>query len=89
VAKAQRIRELYKAGKSIREIAEIVGCLPEYVRVVARQRTSASGNPIQEAANRNWRAKHPEYDRARFRRWYWERGGRERQAARRVEARAS
>jgi transposase-like protein len=36
--KSDRIRALYAEGKSVAEIAEIVGCRPEYVRVAARQR---------------------------------------------------
>lgn len=36
--KAENIMRLYAKGLSTTEIAEIVGCLPEYVRVVARQR---------------------------------------------------
>lgn len=38
MTKADRIRALYAAGKSTREIADIIGCKTSYVRVVARQR---------------------------------------------------
>ncbi len=38
MSKASEIRALDAAGKSVAEIAEIVGCSREYVRVAARQR---------------------------------------------------
>ena len=38
VSKAQKIRALYAEGKTCNEIAQIVGCLPEYARVCAQQR---------------------------------------------------
>lgn len=38
MSKASEIRALDAAGKSVAEIAEIVGCRQEYVRVAARQR---------------------------------------------------
>lgn len=38
MSKAARIRALYAEGRSTREIAAIVGCRPEYVRVAGRQR---------------------------------------------------
>lgn len=38
MTKAARILELYAKGLTTREIADRVGCKPEYVRVVARQR---------------------------------------------------
>lgn len=41
MTKAQRILELYDGVRTTNEIAEIVGCLPAYVRVVARQRKSS------------------------------------------------
>lgn len=37
-SKAARIMKLYARGYSTREIGQMVGCRPEYVRVVARQR---------------------------------------------------
>ena len=40
MTKAERIRQLYRSGRTTREIADLVGCKPEYVRVVARQRAS-------------------------------------------------
>ncbi len=42
---AGEIRELYDEAGSLttKDIAEIVGCSPEYVRVCARQRITASG----------------------------------------------
>lgn len=42
--KAERIRNLYADGLlTVNEIAALVGCSPEYVRVAARQR--AGGRP--------------------------------------------
>lgn len=41
--KSDRIRALYAEGKSVAEIADVVGCLPEYVRVV-RQRSNGRSN---------------------------------------------
>jgi hypothetical protein len=39
MTKAERIRKLYADGfLSVKEIAALVGCRPEYVRVSARQR---------------------------------------------------
>jgi hypothetical protein len=38
VTKAERIREMGKLGWSTREIADVIGCRPEYVRVALRQR---------------------------------------------------
>lgn len=38
VSKAARIRELLAEGKSTREIADLLGCDPAYVRVAGRQR---------------------------------------------------
>lgn len=45
-SKASQIRELYDGVRSTAEIAEIVGCLPEYVRIVARQRKSGGVSDI-------------------------------------------
>lgn len=42
VTKTERILALYSTGKyTTREVADTVGCLPAYVRVVARQRKGA------------------------------------------------
>ena len=38
MTKADRIRKLYASGLAVKEIAEMVKCRPEYVRVAARQR---------------------------------------------------
>lgn len=38
MSKSSQILSLYDGVRSTREIADIVGCLPEYVRIVARQR---------------------------------------------------
>ena len=43
MTKADRIRELEKMGCTTREIADVVGCLPSYVRVVTRQRNGTGG----------------------------------------------
>ena len=44
ISKAERIRYLYRTGEyTTAMIAEVVGCLPEYVRVAARQRVLADG----------------------------------------------
>ena len=40
--KAAKIRELYATGMAVNAIAAEVGCRPEYVRVVARQRKGGS-----------------------------------------------
>lgn len=42
MTKSDQIRQLYDGVRTTREIAEIVGCLPEYVRVVARQKRAAN-----------------------------------------------
>lgn len=43
MTKSQRILELYKTGKyTTRQIADVVDCRTEYVRVVARQRRGRS-----------------------------------------------
>lgn len=49
VSKAQRIRKLYAQGKNCNEIAEIVGCLPEYARVCAQQRSRGQLSRADEA----------------------------------------
>jgi hypothetical protein len=41
MSKAKQIMALYDGKRTTREIADIVGCLPEYVRIVARQRRGA------------------------------------------------
>ncbi len=46
MTKAAEILSLYDGARSTREIAKIVGCLPEYVRVVARQRRGAGVSEI-------------------------------------------
>lgn len=43
MSKSEQIRRLYATGLSPQAIAARVGCLDSYVRVVARQRTAASG----------------------------------------------
>lgn len=49
VSKAQRIRALYAQGKTCNEIADIVGCLPEYARVCAQQRRRGALSKADEA----------------------------------------
>lgn len=46
--KAQRILSLYAKGLSTSEIAARVDCLPEYVRVVARQRKGKGQSEIDK-----------------------------------------
>ena len=52
-SKASRIREFYAQGLGTAEIASIVGCKPEYVRVAGRQRKEGS-NSVADVA---WRTK--------------------------------
>ena len=55
ISKAQRIRALYAQGKTCREIADIVGCRPEYARVCAQQRVGgADSNADTAYAIRSW-----------------------------------
>ena len=55
ISKAQRIRALYAQGKTCNEIAEIVGCRPEYARVCAQQRVGgADSNADTAYAIRSW-----------------------------------
>lgn len=44
--KSAEIMRLYEQGLSTREIADLVGCRPEYVRVVARQRKGSGRSDI-------------------------------------------
>ena len=68
--KAARIRALYAEGKTCKEIAAIVGCLPAYARVYARQRQPGAGSH----ADRKWR----EGDHYKaYQREYWARRWRE------------
>lgn len=48
MTKAQQIMKLYHGPTSLttRQIADRVGCLPAYVRVVARQRKGGGSSPI-------------------------------------------
>jgi hypothetical protein len=48
MTKAQQILALYDGKRSTREIAEIVGCDPAYVRVAARQRHGGSRSEIDK-----------------------------------------
>ena len=102
VTKAQRILDLYDGKRTTTEIAKIVGCLPEYVRVVARQReggrssksdrkyrTSPKGMKKKKAYERKHYHEDPAFrEKHLFRchRWYWERGGREHKRAARAAA---
>lgn len=52
-SKASRIRELYAQGLGTAEIAQLVGCSKEYVRVAGRQRKDGSNSPADVA----WRTK--------------------------------
>lgn len=49
MTKAEKIRKLNDGKRTISQIAAVMGCLPEYVRVVLRQRVSGS---MSEADNR-------------------------------------
>ena len=48
MTKTQHILSLYDGKRSTSEIAEIVGCHPAYVRVVARQRRGRSHSEVEE-----------------------------------------
>ena len=74
MTKAQRILELYDGKRSTKEIAAIVGCRPEYVRVAARQR-KGSGESEHDR-----RYRQSPQGRAKFKR-HWEKSGRERMRA--------
>ena len=54
MSKKQRILDLYDGVRTTREIAEIVSCLPEYVRVVARQRATPAGLEARRAWDRRY-----------------------------------
>lgn len=54
MSKASQIRELYAQGLGTAEIARIVGCRMEYVRVAGRQRKDGSNSSADVA----WRTKH-------------------------------
>jgi hypothetical protein len=58
LSKARRIRELLEAGKKPAEIAALVGCLPEYVRVVRQRRLNPERTQALESAykHRRYRA---------------------------------
>ena len=47
MSKAARIRELIAQGVPDKEIAEMVGCLVEYVRVAGHQRTGKGKTPTE------------------------------------------
>jgi hypothetical protein len=47
MTKAAKIVKLLKTGKTVREVADIVGVLPEYVRTV-RQRASGNRAPLNK-----------------------------------------
>lgn len=48
MTKSAQIMKLYDGKRSTREIAEIVGCLPEYVRIVARQRKGKGRSEVDD-----------------------------------------
>lgn len=78
MTKKARILELLAKGHTTREVADIVGCRPEYVRVAGRQRGASGLGPAdikymprqlerQSWRWRNdpkWRARHCEHVRA-------------------------
>lgn len=62
--KAAQILELYARGDlTTAQIAERVGCLPEYVRVCARQRKGTG----KSNADKRWLEKNPNYNKERMR----------------------
>jgi hypothetical protein len=69
VTKSERIRRLYADGfLTVAEIANLVGCLPEYVRVVARQRKDGSVSASDRRYLENGgREKQRQYFAARYR----------------------
>lgn len=68
--KSAEIMRLYSHGIfTVKEIAEKVGCLPSYVRVVARQR-KGTGMSVSEARYRQASTKWQELNRAKSRRHY-------------------
>lgn len=86
MTKAQQILELYDGTRTTNEIAGIVGCRPDYVRVVARQRKGGGQSDIdrrylQTPAGRKahldgvrrWRIANPEKYRELNRRSYLKR----------------
>lgn len=62
MSKKERILRLYDGQRSTREIAKLVGCLPEYVRVVARQRKGGS----YSVADLNYRTRASARQRAAY-----------------------
>lgn len=56
--KSDQIMALYDGVRTTKQIAEIVGCRPEYVRVVARQRKGSGSSEIdlRYRASPLWRA---------------------------------
>lgn len=54
MTKTDRIRVLLADGKTVAEIAETVGCKPDYVRVVRHRLTAG------RAADYRWIANNPE-----------------------------
>jgi len=68
MTKADRIRTLYAAGKDSKEIAELVGCHPDYVRVAARQRVGGKSRPcdtLHARAESEFKKKYGDYEAAR------------------------
>jgi len=63
MTKADQIRALYAKGYSVREIAGVIGCREEYVRVCARQRANGVSK-----AEMKWLHNNRERDLARRRR---------------------
>lgn len=71
MTKADRIRALYAEGRTIKQIAEIVGCREEYARVCAQQRVNGRYSAAdvryapEKAARQSWRYKTDPEFRAR------------------------
>ncbi len=58
MSKAAQIRKLYAQGLGTREIADLVGCRVEYVRVAGRQRNLPGGVSVAQA---KYEANNPDY----------------------------
>ena len=81
MTKKQQILNLYDGKRSTSQIASIVGCLPEYVRVVARQRKGKAQSEIDrrylqsslgQTTRRKWEEEKGSEARRRWHRNKWE-----------------
>jgi hypothetical protein len=70
MTKADQIRDLYAKGYSVKEIAGVIGCREEYVRVCARQRANGQSKAELKWMRNNrekYLAQRRERDRKRYR----------------------